>query len=276
MSSSGSVTLITAGAAGIGRVVADAFAAEGCHVHICDRDEDAIDSFLKSGTTATATLADVADVAQVDRVFAELVERHGRLDILVNNAGVAGPVAPVDEIEPDEWDRTIAVNLNSQFYCVRRAIPLLKAAGGGSIINMSSNAAFFGCPLRTPYVASKWALIGMTKTLAMELGSLGIRVNAICPGSVEGARMDAVIAQDADQTGRSVDEIRRHYLSQNSLRRFVNAADIANLAVFLASDKANNISGQALGLDGHTETLANWPDEKPMRPVGLPDIECRK
>jgi NAD(P)-dependent dehydrogenase (short-subunit alcohol dehydrogenase family) len=254
------VTLITAGASGIGRVMAEAFISQGCRVHVCDIDQAAIDAFLKANPAASATLADVADVAQVDRVFAELTDRHGQLDILINNAGIAGPVAHVEDIEPADWDQTIAVDLNSHFYCTRLAVPMLKAAGGGSIINISSNAAFSGLPLRAPYSAAKWAVIGFTKTLAMELGPDGIRVNAICPSSVEGPRIDAVIERDAQRRGKSVAEIRNLYRRQSSLRCFISADDVANLALFLTSDAGAKISGQALGLDGHTESLANWLD----------------
>ncbi len=254
------VALITAGAAGIGRAMAEAFISQGHRVHVCDIDQGAIDAFLQANPEASATLADVADVAQVDQVFAELADRHGRLDILVNNAGIAGPTAHVEDIETTDWDQTIAVNLNGQFYCARRAVPMLKASGGGSIINMSSSVAFSGCPMRAPYTAAKWAVIGFTKTLAMELGPDGIRVNAICPGSVEGPRIDAVIERDAQRRGIAAEEIRDLYLRQSSLRSFISAEDVANLAVFLASDAGAKISGQALGLDGHTESLANWLD----------------
>jgi NAD(P)-dependent dehydrogenase (short-subunit alcohol dehydrogenase family) len=254
------VALITAGAAGIGRAMAEAFISQGLRVHVCDIDQGAIDAFLQANPEASATLADVADVAQVDQVFAELADRHGRLDVLVNNAGIAGPTAHVEDIETTDWDQTIAVNLNGQFYCARRAVPMLKAVRGGSIINISSNAAFSGLPLRAPYSAAKWAVIGFTKTLAMELGPDGIRVNAICPGSVEGPRIDAVIERDAQRRGIAAEEIRDLYLRQSSLRSFISAEDVANLAVFLASDAGAKISGQALGLDGHTESLANWLD----------------
>ncbi len=254
------VVLITAGAAGIGRAMAEAFISQGHRVHVCDIDQGAIDAFLQANPEASATLADVTDVAQVDQVFAELADRHGRLDILVNNAGIAGPTAHVEDIETTDWDQTIAVNLNGQFYCARRAVPMLKAVRGGSIINMSSSVAFSGCPMRAAYTAAKWAVIGFTKTLAMELGPDGIRVNAICPGSVEGPRIDAVIERDAQRRGIAAEEIRDLYLRQNSLRSFISAEDVANLAVFLASDAGAKISGQALGLDGHTESLANWLD----------------
>ncbi len=254
------VALITAGAAGIGRAMAEAFISQGRRVHVCDIDQGAIDAFLQANPEASATLADVADVAQVDQVFAELADRHGRLDVLVNNAGIAGPTAHVEDIETTDWDQTIAVNLNGQFYCARRSVPMLKAVRGGSIINMSSSVAFSGCPMRAAYTAAKWAVIGFTKTLAMELGPDGIRVNAICPGSVEGPRIDAVIERDAQRRGIAAEEIRDLYLRQSSLRSFISAEDVANLAVFLASDAGAKISGQALGLDGHTESLANWLD----------------
>jgi NAD(P)-dependent dehydrogenase (short-subunit alcohol dehydrogenase family) len=254
------VALITAGAAGIGRVMAEAFNSQGCRVHVCDNDPAAIDSLLQAIPEVSATQADISNVTQVEQVFDDLTNKYGRLDVLVNNAGIAGPTAQVEDIDPAEWDQTIAVNLNGQFYCARRAVPMLKTVGGGSIINMSSNAAFFGCPLRAPYAASKWALIGFTKTLAMELGPFGIRVNAICPSSVEGERIDAVIEKDAKRRGKTAEEIRDMYLRQSSLRCFVSAEDVADLALFLASDKSARISGQALGLDGHTESLANWLD----------------
>jgi len=196
----------------------------------------------------------------VDAMFDEVRRSCGRLDVLVNNAGIAGPTAAIEAIEPADWERTIAVDLNGQFYCTRRAVPMLKAAGGGSIINIASNAAFFGFPLRAPYTACKWALIGLTKTLAMELGTHRIRVNAICPGSVQGPRIDRVIDRDAAERGRTPAEIRAIYARQSSMRLFVSAEDVANLAFFLASAQGATISGQAIGVDGHTESLSNWLD----------------
>ncbi len=254
------VALVTAGASGIGCAIANAFIAQGFKVHVCDIDPAAIDRFLKDNPDASASQANVANVNDVDRLFDDVSQQYRRLDILVNNAGIAGPTAPVEDIDPAEWDQTIAVDLNGQFYCTRRAVPMLKSAGGGSIINMASNAAFFGFPLRAPYTAAKWALIGLTKTLAMELGPAGIRVNAICPGSVEGERIDAVIERDANERGMSAKDIRDIYRRQSSLQCFVSAEDVANLALFLVSDAGAKISGQALGLDGHTESLANWLD----------------
>ena len=253
------VVMISAGAAGIGRVIAETFLAHDCHVHVCDIDETAISEFLADNPSASATKADVSIVEQVAQVFDDVADRYGRLDVLVNNAGIAGPTAEVEDIDPGEWDRTIAVDLNGHFYCTRKAIPMLKESRG-SIISIASSVAFTGCPGRAPYTASKWAILGLTKTLAMELGPHGIRVNTICPGSVEGERVDAVIERDARSRGVTAEEIRNVYIRQASLRTFIDADDVANLALFLASDLSSKISGQAIGVDGHTETLTNWLD----------------
>jgi NAD(P)-dependent dehydrogenase (short-subunit alcohol dehydrogenase family) len=254
------VAVITGAATGIGRTIARRFLGEGYRVHICDSDPAAVDAFCAAQPGATASVADVARVDQVDAMFDEVRRSCGHLDVLVNNAGIAGPTAAIEAIEPADWERTIAVDLNGQFYCTRRAVPMLKAAGGGSIINIASNAAFFGFPLRAPYTACKWALIGLTKTLAMELGTHRIRVNAICPGSVQGPRIERVIDRDAAERGRTPAEIRAIYARQSSMRLFVSAEDVANLAFFLASAQGATISGQAIGVDGHTESLSNWLD----------------
>ena len=275
------IVAVTAGASGIGRVVAQSFLDRGAVVYVCDVDVEALkeaESAAEEVTSATEEAASGSGVAAADRgtafwiqadisryedvqrFFAQIEKEQGRLDVLVNNAGVAGPTAPAEAVDPADWDRTIAVNLSGQFYCAHQAIPLLKAAGGGSIVNMSSNAAFSGLPLRAPYAASKWAIIGLTKTLAMELGVHKIRVNAICPGSVSGERIDEVIERDAAERGMTADQIRDVYLRQSSLRVFASAEDVANTILFLSSDEGGVISGQAIGLDGHTESLANWLD----------------
>ena len=250
--------LVTAGASGIGRCIAQAFLAGGCNVHICDIDAAAIEAFLDDNPSAKATRANVSVPAEVDRLFEDLQAAWGRLDVLVNNAGIAGPTGAVDEISDADWDATIAVDLNGQFYVTSRAVPLLRAAGGGSIINMSSNAGLHGFPLRSPYTASKWALIGLTKTWAMELGTDSIRVNALCPGSVNGPRIEGVITRDAQERGLASEDIRDIYQRQSSMRLFVDPEDIANMAVFLASQQGATISGQAIAIDGHTEGLSNW------------------
>ena len=252
------VVLISGGAAGIGRTIASAFLDNGAAVHVLDASEQHIDEFLAAYPAAIATLANIADPAEVDTVFAELRSHYGRLTVLVNNAGVAGPTAPVEDIPIEEWAQCINVDLNGFFYVTRRAVPLLKEQPGSSIINIASTAALHGYPLRSAYAASKWAQIGLTKTWAMELGPYGIRVNAISPGSVEGARIDAVIERDAKARGLSVDEVRDVYLRQTSMRTFISAEDVARMAVFLASDGAARVSGQVIAVDGYTESLSNW------------------
>lgn len=257
---SNSTVLISGAAAGIGRSIAEAFLADGAGVHICDTSAEAIAEFGAANPRATATQADVSKVSDVERVFADFRKHYGALNILVNNAGISGPTATVDKVGTDDWDQCIAVDLSGAFYMTRLAVPLLRQAGGGSIINMSSSAGLFGTPMRSPYAASKWGLIGLTKTWAMELGPDNIRVNAICPGCVSGPRIERVIANDAAERGVSTDEVRHVYLRQSSLRSFVSAEEIAATVLFLSSDRARKISGQALSVDGHTETLANWLD----------------
>jgi len=252
--------LISGAASGIGRKVAEAFLGRGANVHICDSSADMIAEFVAANPTATATHADVSIVADVDRVFADLKQHYGTLNTLINNAGIAGPTATVDNIDPADWDQCIAVDLSSAFYMTRHAVPLLKAAGGGSIVNVASTAGLFGVPMRSPYAASKWGLIGLTKTWAMELGPDNIRVNAVCPGCVSGPRIESVIDADAKKRDVSPDEIRNVYLRQSSMRSFVSPEEIADTILFLASNQASRISGQALAIDGHTETLANWLD----------------
>jgi NAD(P)-dependent dehydrogenase (short-subunit alcohol dehydrogenase family) len=253
----GLVVLVTAGASGIGRVISESFLDHGCHVHICDIDKSAIDNFLYKHPGASATVTDVSDNRMVKTLFDDLKNRYNHLDVLVNNAGTAGPTAALEDIEPEDWERTLAVNLNGQFYCARLAIPLLRKAGGGAIINIASSAALMGCPNRAPYVASKWAVVGLTKTLAMELGDDQIRANAICPGSVAGSRIDEVIKRDAQNRGKTPAEIRKLYTRQTSLRRLIQPQEVAHMAVFLASDLGKGISGQTLSIDGHTESLSN-------------------
>ena len=247
--------LITAGAAGIGRAMAEAFVASGARVHVCDVSAETLGRFRAEVPGAGATLADVADPVAVDRLFGEAASALGGLDVLVNNAGIAGPTAPVEEVDPDDWRRTVDVNLNGQFYCSRRAVPLLRAAGEGAIVNISSVAGRLGYAYRTPYAATKWAIIGLTQSLAKELGPHGIRVNAILPGVVRGDRLRGVIAARAKVMGVSVEEMERRYLERVSLRRMVEAEEVAAMALFLCSPAGRNISGQSISVDGNVETL---------------------
>lgn len=249
--------LVTAAAAGIGRAIAAAFMRSGASVHVCDLSEALLVDFKATHSGLGVTRADVSDPVQVERLFQEVEAQMGGLDILVNNVGVSGPTAAVDEVSIADWQSTLAVNLNSHFYCMRKAVPLLKAAGGGSIVSISSTAGLMGYPMRAPYAASKWALIGLTKTLAMELGEFNIRVNAVCPGSVEGPRMDRVIAAEAKARNITEDTVRDGYQRQASLRTFVRPQDIANMVLFLCSEAGERISGQALSVDGNIETARN-------------------
>ncbi|MFT5657364.1 MAG: NAD(P)-dependent dehydrogenase (short-subunit alcohol dehydrogenase family) [Gammaproteobacteria bacterium] len=256
----GKVVLVTAGGSGIGRTIVESYLAQGARVHTCDVSQSMLDDSRANNPNLTTSLCDVSDAAQVGALFDDVKQHYGRLDVLVNNAGVSGATAAIEEVEIEDWDRTLAVDLRGTFLVTRLGVPMLKQAGGGSIINMSSNAGLFGTPLRSPYAASKWAVIGLTKTWAMELGPFDIRVNAICPGCVDGPRIDGVIERDAKERGMQPEEIRNVYQRQSSLRKFVSAQDIANMAIFISSDLGASISGQALSVDGHTEGLSNWLD----------------
>lgn len=253
---SGKRVVISAGAGGIGLTMAKSFVRAGAHVCICDINGAAVSAIHDSNEKLHAIEADVSDPNAVQDFINYAQETMGGLDILINNAGISGPTALAENISVEDWKTTIDIDLNSQFYFSKYAAPLIRDAGGGSIIIMSSNAAFSGFQMRAPYTAAKWALIGFMKTLAMELGPDGIRVNAICPASVEGARIDGVIERDAQARGLTPEIVRAAYKRQSSLRCFVTADDVANLALFLASDAGARISGQAIGLDGHTETLS--------------------
>ncbi len=247
--------LVTAAAAGIGKVIADTFLAHGAKVYVCDIDEKALASYLAAEPRVLGMAVDVAEDAMVDRMFEDLAKRLGGLDVLVNNAGIAGPTARVEDIAPADWQRTLAVNLSSHFYCTRRAVPLLKAVTDGAIINLSSVAGRLGFVNRLPYAATKWAIVGMTQSLAKELGPHGIRVNAILPGVVAGPRIERVFAAEAKLSGTTVEAERKASLSKVSLRRMVSAQDVANMALFLASPAGRNISRQALSVCGNVETL---------------------
>ena len=247
--------LVTGGGAGIGKATARAFLAAGHAVHICDADAEALAAVRTVLPCASASQADVADEAAVEALFADVQQSLGGLDVLVNCVGLSGPAGPLEELDVTEWRACVAANLDSAFLCCRKAIPAMKAQGSGLIVNLSSTAGQMGYPNRSPYATAKWGVIGLTKTLAMELGPYGIRVNALCPGPVSGPRMDRVIAMEATATGRSEAEVRDGYAAMTSLRRFVAPEDIANAILFLAEPGGAMVSGQALAVDGHTERL---------------------
>jgi NAD(P)-dependent dehydrogenase (short-subunit alcohol dehydrogenase family) len=246
--------LITAGAGGIGRVMAQTFVQAGAKVHICDVVQAAIDETVRA-LGVTATLCDVSDLRQVDQLFVDVKKHLGGLDVLVNNAGIAGPTGKVEEISIEDWRRCIDIDLNGMFYCTRLAVPMLKAVGGGSIINLSSAAGRLGFPYRTPYAAAKWGVVGFSKSLSMEVGTDNIRVNAIQPGVVEGERIDRVIEAKAKAVGISFEEQKRISLERVSMRSMVSPQDIANMALFLASDAGRHVTGQAISVCAGVEML---------------------
>jgi len=241
---------ISAGAAGIGRVMADGFADRGARVFVCDVDDAAL-----AACPHPSLRADVGDLRQAEGFVDSAVAALGGLDVLVNNAGIAGPTARVEELAPEDVERVLRIDLESMFHCARRAVPALREAGGGSIVNLSSAAGRFGFALRSPYSAAKWGVIGFTKSLAIELGPDGIRVNAILPGAVAGERIRQVIAARATANGLPFEEQERRFLA-NSLRTYVTPHDIANIALYLCSPFGATISGQALAVDGDQQYLA--------------------
>jgi NAD(P)-dependent dehydrogenase (short-subunit alcohol dehydrogenase family) len=244
---------VTAGAGGIGREIARAFAREGARVAVCDADPAAVAAATADGLDAQ--VVDVADGDALDRWLDGVLERFGGLDVLVNNAGIAGPTALVEDVDPEDWERCIAIDLTSHFRASRRVIPAMKTAGAGSIINISSTSGLVGCGMRAPYVAATWAVIGLTKSLAIELGPHGVRANAICPGSVDGERMRGVIDREASARGLDRSVVEDEYIGGQSISRFVQPGEIADMCVFLASDAARMVTGQAIAVDGHTETF---------------------
>ncbi|HEV7632561.1 MAG TPA: SDR family oxidoreductase [Steroidobacteraceae bacterium] len=242
--------LITAGASGIGLGIARAFRAAHAQVYVCDIDTAALQRAAGELPGLLTQRCDVGDRAACAAMVADAVDRLGGLDVLVNNAGIGGPTKPVHELDPEDWDAVLRVNLTGTFDVTRNAIPHLIRAGGGSIINMSSAAGRFGYANRSAYSATKWALIGFTKTLSLELGEHGIRVNAIAPGAVDGERVERVFQGRAQASGQSIDEVKRSAMANQSLKALIDPRDIAALAVFLASDAAKSISGQVIPIDG--------------------------
>ena len=241
--------LVTAGASGIGRAIAEAYAREGAQVWVTDVDRAALASTPDSWGAAEV---DARDEAGMKALFGEIKAAWGGLDTLCANAGIAGPTAAIEDVKLEDWRECVSINLEGAFLAAKYAAPLMKAQGSGSIIVTSSTAGQHGYPFRAPYSAAKWAVIGLMKTLAMELGPHGIRANAICPGAVEGPRMEGVLAREAEAKGMSRDAVYEGYASGTSMRSWVKAEDIADMAVFLGSERARMVSGQVMAVDGHT------------------------
>lgn len=245
--------LVTAGAAGIGLAIATAFKDLGASVFVTDINPAAVEAARAAGFAAA--VSDVSDESKVIELAAAVRTELGGLDVLVNNAGIAGPTGPIETLDSAAWKSTFEVNVHGQFYCIKHLLPLLRESSDASIINLSSAAGRLGMAGRSAYSSSKWAVIGLTKTLAIELGEERIRVNAVCPGAVNGPRIEAVIRAKAEMLGRPLAEVSDLYHRQSSLNRLVEAGDIADMALFLASSLARSINGQAMAVDGNTEKL---------------------
>lgn len=241
---------ISAGAGGIGRVMADAFAARGARLFVCDVDEEAL-----ATCPHPKMRADMGETAECEAFVDQAAAHLGGLDVLVNNAGIAGPTARVEDVTPEALEATLRIDLAAMFHCARRAVPHLRAAGGGAIINLSSAAGRFGFPLRSPYAAAKWGVVGFTKSLSIELGPDRIRVNAILPGLVAGDRIRRVIEAKAQAQGVSFKEKEAELLKDVSMRCYVTQHDITNMALYLCSPFGATISGQALAVDGDLQRL---------------------
>ena len=247
--------VLTGAASGIGLVMAKRFSELGDRVALCDSSHAHLAAAQAALPNAITALADVTDEGQMQQFFAQVSAGFAGVDIFISNSGTGGPAGPLDALQYDAWQACLSVNLNGAFLGARWASETMRAQGAGVILFMSSSSGLHGVPMRSPYVAAKWGLIGLTKTLAMELGPSGVRVNAICPGAVEGDRMQHVLEIEANATGRSLEEMRQQYSQGVSLRRFVSPEDIADMAVFLSSEAARQVTGQALAVDGHTERM---------------------
>ena len=252
--------IITAGAGGIGAAIAQSFVDIGINTHIVDIDRQALAAFQQSCPEIMGSRANVAKEDEVNAVVETHIKKFGGIDIMVNCAGIAGPTGFVEQVSLDDWNQCLAVNLDAVFMFCNRVVPYMREQGEGSIINISSTAGWHGYPLRSPYAASKWGVIGLTKSLAMELGPAGIRANVICPGSISGDRMDRVIAAEAELKGISEFEVRDKYTKSCSLRTFIDAQDIADMALFLSSSASSRVTGQIMNVDGHLENFSGLDD----------------
>ncbi|MER9726896.1 MULTISPECIES: SDR family oxidoreductase [unclassified Mesorhizobium] len=252
LSLTGRRAIVSAAASGIGLVIAETLAEAGAQVEVCDVDQEKIDGLKERHSGIGGTRCDLADASDTERFFKAAVERLGGVDILVNNAGIAGPIELAESMSLEGWDRTFSVNLTSHFVLSRLAAPYMRQAGGGAMVNISSTAGLVGAALRTPYMASKWGVIGLAKSLAKELGPSQIRVNVVCPGFVEGERLDRVLAGEAVQLGIDREELRARYLAGSSMGKGVLPDDIAAMVLFLVSDAGKRMSGHVFVVDADT------------------------
>ena len=248
--------IISAGASGIGLATAKLCLARGAYVYLCDINNNFINKLKKHplhNKRLFSYYCDASNEPQVKDFFKNIQNKTKKIDALINNVGVAGPTSTLEKIKSKDWENTLHIDINSHFYFTKQAIPLIKKSKNGSIINISSTAGILGFPLRSPYAASKWAVIGVTKTLAMELGKFNIRVNAVCPGSIKGKRMIKVIKEKAKFTKISKKKIERDFISMSSMKKWILEEDIGKMCAFLISDDSSKVSGQIISVDGNTE-----------------------
>jgi NAD(P)-dependent dehydrogenase (short-subunit alcohol dehydrogenase family) len=250
--------IISAGASGIGWAITKICVAKGALVYLCDIDRRAINKVKKHklhNRRIFVSEIDASNEIEVIDFFQLVKKKFKKLDALINNIGIAGPTGSIEKLESNEWENTLHVNVNSHFYFNKQAIPLLKKTKSASIINISSGAGIMGFPLRSPYAASKWAVVGMTKTLAMELGKYKIRVNAICPGTIKGDRMKRVIRDKAKFTKIATKKIEKEFVSMASMNSWIYEDDIGKMCAFLVSKDSERISGQIISVDGNAIRL---------------------
>jgi NAD(P)-dependent dehydrogenase (short-subunit alcohol dehydrogenase family) len=247
--------VITGGASGLGREMAQKFLSQGDRVAICDVSRVSIEALKQERPEILGVQCDVTDELQMQEFFDQVQTEFGGVDIFLSNAGTGGPAGLLETIEFYEWRDCVSVNLDGAFLSCRWAGQQMRAQGSGVILIISSTSGLFGVPNRAPYVTAKWGLIGLMKTLAMELGPAGVRVNAICPGSVDGDRMERVLDMESAATGQDRSAVQAQYTQGVSLRKFMSPQDIAEMAFFLASEVAQNVTGQAISVDGNTERM---------------------
>ena len=248
--------IISAGASGIGWATTKICLSRGAFVYICDLDIKSLNKIRKHSLNNKRLFSyncDASNEEEVSNFFNQIKKKTNKIDALINNVGVAGPTGSLEKLNSKDWENTLHTDINSHFYFTKRAIPLIKKSKNGSIINISSTAGILGFPLRSPYAASKWAIIGITKTLAMELGKFNIRVNAVCPGTIKGDRMKRVIRDKAKFTKISRKSIEKDFISMSSMKQWILEDDIGKMCSFLISDDSSKISGQIISVDGHTE-----------------------
>ena len=248
--------IISAGASGIGLATTKICLLRGAYVYLCDIDSKSLNKLNKhplKNKRLFSYLCDASNEYQVSDFFEKVKKKTKKIDALINNVGIAGPTGSLEKLKSKDWENTLHVDVNSHFYFTKKAIPLIKKSKNGSIVNISSTAGILGFPFRSPYAASKWAIIGVTKTLAMELGKFNIRVNAVCPGTIKGDRMKRVIRDKAKFTKKSTKTIEKDFVSMSSMKQWILEEDIGKMCSFLISNDSSKVSGQVISVDGHTE-----------------------